>query len=87
MPEITLTVNHEVGLHARPAAMFVKTAKQFSSTIEVAHGQRKANAKSILGILTLGAEQGAIITIHADGEDADAALAALQRLVDANFGE
>ena len=87
MPEATLTVNHEVGLHARPAAQFVKSAKQFSSTIRVAHGEREANAKSILGILTLGVEQGAVITLHAEGEDAEAALAALTRLVESDFGE
>ena len=87
MPEITLTVHHEVGLHARPASQFVQTAKQFASDITVAHGEREANAKSILGVLTLGANQGAVITVRADGEDADQALAALEVLVADNFGE
>jgi phosphocarrier protein HPr len=87
MPQITLTVRHEVGLHARPAALFVQTAKQFASDVKVTHGEREANAKSILGVLTLGAEQGAVITIHAEGEDAGQALAALEALVDSNFGE
>ena len=87
MPEITVTVEHEVGLHARPAAVFVQTSKEFASDICVTHGERSANAKSILGVLTLGANQGAVITIHAEGEDADDALAALKALIDDNFGE
>jgi phosphotransferase system HPr (HPr) family protein len=87
MPEITVTVEHEVGLHARPASVFVQTSKEFASDIRVTHGERTANAKSILGVLTLGANQGAVITIHAEGEDADDALAALKALIDDNFGE
>jgi phosphocarrier protein HPr len=87
MPETTLTVYHEVGLHARPAARFVQTAKQFKSDIKVAHGEREANAKSILTVLTLGVNQGAVITIRAEGEDADQALAALVALIENNFGE
>jgi phosphocarrier protein HPr len=86
MPEITLTVHHEVGLHARPAAVFVKTAKQFYSAIKVTHGEREANAKSILSVLTLGVDQGAVITLYAEGEDADQALDALEALVEGNFG-
>jgi phosphotransferase system HPr (HPr) family protein len=87
MSEIILTVHHEVGLHARPASQFVQIAKQFASDITVAHGEREANAKSILGVLTLGANRGAVITVRADGEDADQALAALEALVADNFGE
>ena len=87
MPEITLTVNHEVGLHARPASMFVQTAARFSSDIEVTHGEIKVNAKSILAVLTLGANKGAVITIKAEGGDAEEALAALEQLVKNNFGE
>ena len=87
MPEITLTVRHNVGLHARPAALFVQTAKQFASDAKVAHGEREVNAKSILGVLTLGAEQGAVITIRTEGNDADQALAAVAALVEDNFGE
>jgi phosphocarrier protein HPr len=86
MPEITLTVHHEVGLHARPAAVFVKTAKQFCSAIKVTHGEREANAKSILSVLTLGVDQGAVVTLYAEGEDADRALEALEALVEDNFG-
>jgi phosphotransferase system HPr (HPr) family protein len=87
MPETTLTIHHEVGLHARPAALFVQAANQFNCDIKITHGEREANAKSILGVLTLGAEQGAVITIRAEGEDADQALAELKALVEDNFGE
>lgn len=87
MPEITLTVHHKVGLHARPAALFVQTAKQFRSDIKVTHDEREANAKSILGVLTLGANQGAVIAVWAEGEDAEQALTALKALVESNFGE
>ncbi len=87
MPEITLTIRNQVGLHARPAALFVQTAKQFAADIQVLHGRRQANAKSILSVLTLGANQGATLTIRAEGADAGQALAALEALVESNFGE
>jgi len=87
MPEITLTVTHEVGLHARPASMFVQTASKFNSDISVQHEDTVANAKSILTVLTLGVLKGHKITISAEGEDADEALKALEELVNNNFGE
>jgi phosphotransferase system HPr (HPr) family protein len=87
MPETTLTVRHKVGLHARPASLFVQTAKKFQSDIRVKHGEREANAKSILTVLTLGANQGAVLTVRAEGTDAEEALAALTALVEDNFGE
>lgn len=87
MSEIKLTINHKVGLHARPASIFVQTAVKFSSDIEVTHGETTANAKSILSILTLGAHQGAELVISAEGADADDALKALEELVADNFGE
>lgn len=87
MSRITLTVNHSSGLHARPAALLVKTARQFSSDITVSHNGKEANAKSILTILTLGVNQGSEISISADGEDTDEALAALEALIQGNFGE
>lgn len=87
MPEITLTVHNKVGLHARPAALFVQTAKQFNCDVKVTHGEREGNAKSILSVLALGVDQGAVITIRAEGEGADQALAALEVLINDNFGE
>jgi phosphocarrier protein HPr len=87
MQEITMTVQHKVGLHARPAALFVQTAKKFTSDILVTKDEREANAKSILSILTLGANKGAVITVRATGEDEAMAVEALQALVESNFGE
>jgi phosphocarrier protein HPr len=93
MHEIKVVVNNKVGLHARPAAMFIKTAAKFQSEIKVSchdhnSGQlRIANAKSILSILTLGVFQGTEITIQANGEDEQVAVDALRDLVVSNFGE
>lgn len=87
MKEITLTIQHEVGLHARPAALFVKTAARFQSNIKVIKDSSTANAKSILSILGLAAGKGAVVTIQAEGADEDEAVAVLQALVESNFGE
>ena len=87
MQQNTLVVHHEVGLHARPAALFVTMAKKFKSDISVAKEEREVNAKSILSLLTLGVNQGAEITIKAEGEDEEEAVKALQELVETNFGE
>ena len=87
MPEISLTVGHEVGLHARPAAQFAKTARQFGCDLTVAYGELQVNAKSILRVLTLGVFQGSEITIRAEGEDADQALTALEALIERDFQE
>jgi phosphocarrier protein len=85
--EITLTLLNKVGLHARPASQFVQTAARFSSKITVSCGPRRANAKSILQVLSLGAGGGAEITLQAEGQDADAALEALKQLIADKFGE
>ena len=87
MPEKKVIVTHKVGLHARPASLFVQTAAKFSSDITVSHEDRTANAKSILTVLTLGAHKGAEILIKAEGDDAEDALTALEELVLSNFGE
>jgi len=86
MPEITLTIQNDVGLHARPAALFVQQASRHAAEIWVRKGDALANAKSILSILALGVEQGSLITVGAEGEDAAEALAALKALVDSDFG-
>ncbi len=77
----TVTVFHQQGLHARPASLFVQAAKRFSSDIRVKKGRKSVDGKSIMGLLTLAANRGARIAILADGPDAEAALAALARLV------
>ena len=85
--EMTLTLLNKVGLHARPASKFVQTAARYAATIIVVCGARQANAKSILQVLSLGAGGGAEITLQAEGDDAEAAIAALRQLIDERFGE
>lgn len=87
MPSIQLTINNAVGLHARPASLFVQEANKFASDITVFLGEAQADAKSILDLLLLGANQGCTITVRAEGPDAEAALEALQSLHANNFGE
>ena len=87
LAQLTLTLLNKVGLHARPASKFVQTAARFTSKITVHHGTRAGNAKSMLDVLKLGAAGGTELTITAEGDDAEAALAALQMLVAEKFGE
>ncbi len=90
MAEATIQVRHKVGLHARPAAMFVQTAAKFSSKIRVKNLTANGNfvdAKSIIMVLTLGVMKDHEVVIQTDGADADAALAALKSLIEGNFGE
>jgi phosphotransferase system HPr (HPr) family protein len=81
MATIEVAVVDDVGLHARPAALFVRLAKTFQSTIIVRKGDREANAKSILRVLTLEALQGDVLRIDADGEDAEEAVQQLHDLL------
>lgn len=81
MIEKEVAVAPEEGLHARPAAKFVKTAKEFSSDIKVIKDSTEANAKSSLNLMTLGATQGDKIFIQAEGEDEAAAVEALAELI------
>jgi phosphotransferase system HPr (HPr) family protein len=87
MPEITLTIKNKVGLHARPAALFVREASRFKSAITVQNGEKQANAKSILNIIALEANPGSVIRVRAEGDDAEDALNALSTLNDSNYGE
>jgi phosphotransferase system HPr (HPr) family protein len=87
---LELIVAHKVGLHARPAALFVQTASQFSSEITVENLSKNStpmNGKSILGILASEVMQDHQIRITADGPDEEQALTALQTLIENNFGE
>ncbi len=74
MKQKTLTIKSQAGLHARPAALFVQEAARFTSKIVIRKDEKEADAKSILGVLSLGAGYGAVITICADGEDEEEAL-------------
>jgi len=76
-----LVVKNKQGLHARPAALFVQVANKFDSRITIRHEEEEVNGKSIMGILMLGAEKGSTIIIEADGEDAQAAIAELEKLL------
>jgi len=90
MIETTIQVKHKVGLHARPAALFVQTAAKFSSLIKVRNLTTNGNfvdAKSIIMVLTLGVMSGHEVVIQADGADAGTAIEALRLLVEGNFGE
>jgi phosphocarrier protein len=91
MQEATVVVRHEVGLHARPAALFVQLATKFESDIIVAKTQddcgRAVNAKSILSLLTLGVNQGTAVRITATGQDEQEAVSALRELIESDFGE
>lgn len=84
MAERETTVGPKEGLHARPAAMFVKTAKRFDSDIKVIKGDREANAKSSLNVMTLGAKHGDAIVIRAEGDDAEQAVDALVEVISAD---
>ncbi len=81
MVEKEVTVVPEEGLHARPAAKFVKMAKGFNSDIKVIKDSTEANAKSSLNLMTLGATQGDKLLIQAEGEDAEEAVEALAELI------
>jgi phosphocarrier protein len=74
------------GIHARPAAEFVKTANRFSCDIFVEKDGEKVNGKSIMGVLMLAAGPGSKVTVHAQGHDASAALAELEALINRKFG-
>lgn len=85
--EKAVTINNKYGLHARPAMQFVELATKFSSAINLVRGDKIADAKSIMEVLTLAAEKGTELRIKADGADADAAVDALTQLVATNFDE
>jgi phosphocarrier protein len=82
-----LTVINKSGIHARPAAMFVKTANRFGCDIFVEKDGEKINGKSIMGLMMLAAGPGSKVTLHVKGNDADAAIAELEALVKRKFDE
>ena len=87
MTERNTTIVNELGLHARPAAQFVRTAAQFTSSIELVRDGNSVNGKSIMGVMMLAAECGAVVTVRADGADEVAAVDALVTLIERGFGE
>lgn len=85
--ERCLVVQNKYGLHARPAAEFVKAAGRFESDVQVRKEDLEVNGKSIMGMMMLAAEQGAEIVIRTEGPDAEEAMETLCGLVDGRFGE
>lgn len=82
-----VTVQNAVGLHARPATFFIQRANEFKSSIWVEKDDRRVNAKSLLGVLSLGIVKGVTITLIADGSDEEEAVNALVSLIESNFSE
>ena len=82
-----LVIQNQSGLHARPAAVFVKTANNFRAHITVTKGEDSVNGKSIMGLMTLAAANGTKLVIETKGDDAVAAADALQLLVEKNFNQ
>lgn len=77
-----VTIKSRIGLHARPAAELVNIVKDFSSTIHIENGDIKANAGSIINLLTLGAKEGVVLTVMAEGEDEAAAVDTVVKFLD-----
>ena len=87
MKQLEITINNETGLHARPAKTLVNLVKQFKSDIVIRHGEKKANAKSLISVLTLGASKGSQLKIEVNGEDEETALAQIESAILSGLGE
>ena len=82
-----VVITNASGLHARPATFFIQKATEFKSTVWIEMDERRVNAKSLLGVLSLGIAKGMTITLIADGQDEDAALDGLVALINSGFAE
>ena len=82
-----VAVQNSVGLHERPATFFIQRANEFKSSIWVEKDERRVNAKSLLGVLSLGIVKGTSISIIADGSDEEEAVKTLVELIESNFSE
>src|SRR5678815_4122354 len=87
MKQIELVILNETGLHARPAKVLVNLAKQFKSNISLQHKGKRANAKSMVSVLTLGAVHGSDVTLQAEGVDEETAIAELQAAILSGLGD
>lgn len=87
MVQRKILIKNRLGLHARPAALFVKTASNYKSNVFIGKNNHEVNGKSIMGVMMLAAEMGSEITITVDGEDEKEALEALEKLVNRKFDE
>ena len=82
-----VTVENQVGLHARPATFFIQKANEYKSSIWVEKEERRVNAKSLLGVLSLGIAKGMTVTLIADGADEESAVDGLIALIQTGFAE
>ena len=82
-----VTIQNELGLHARPAAMLIRVTNSFSSDIIIEKGSEKVNGKSIMGVMMLAAGKGSVLTFTAKGPDSDQALKAIEEVIAGKFGE
>lgn len=80
-------ITNAIGLHARPATFFIQKANTYKSSIWVEKDDRKVNAKSLLGVLSLGIAKGMTIVLIADGQDEESAISGLSDLIDTGFAE
>jgi phosphotransferase system HPr (HPr) family protein len=87
MPTQEFTINNKLGIHARPAAQFVKTANRFNADITVEKDGEEIDGKSIMGLMMLAAGHGSVLTITTEGPDAETALEAVAGLISRNFEE
>jgi len=87
MKQLEITINNETGLHARPAKTLVNLVKQFKSNVVIWHGEKKANAKSLISVLTLGAAKGSQLKIEVDGEDEKTAIEQIETAILSGLGE
>lgn len=85
--ERSFVIVNTLGLHARAAAQLVQLANRFRSEVHVEKDGMAVNGKSIMGVLTLAAAKGSTITVACDGDDADAAMTALGKVIENGFGE
>ena len=85
--ECDLVIDNDLGLHARPAALFVKVANVFNSDIYLEKDGERVNGKSIMGVMMLAASKGSRLRIVVDGRDAEEAIEALKKLFEDKFGE
>jgi len=87
MPEAETEITNKLGLHARASAKLTQAATLFAADVWLSRGERRVNAKSIMGVMMLAAGKGSRITVQTEGADADAALAAILALIADKFGE
>lgn len=87
MRKLDTEIKNPTGLHARPARVFVDLAQQYDSSITVFHNEKRVNGKSLISLLTLGAECGAHIRVEIEGDDEDQAFEAIKQIIESGLGE